>query len=87
MVIKYESSPLQWQKKEKKKQKTRRESKAKSWIESSSCTSEKKEMGLVKSEETQLPKDEEKPADIAEENLFQESHTHALQLSCGPFGA
>lgn len=62
---------------EKRKKKTNKqgESKAKSWIESSSCTSKKKEMGLVKSEKTWLPKDEEKSADISEENLFQETHT------------
>lgn len=63
---------------EKRKKRKQGESKANSWIESSSCTSKKKEMRLVKSEETQLPKDEEKPADTSEESLFQESHTHTL---------
>lgn len=58
-----------------KKKSQEGESKVKSWMESSSCTSKKKEMGLVKSEEPQPPKDKEKPADISEENLFQESNT------------
>lgn len=35
-------------------------------------------MGLVKSEEPQPPKDKEMPADISEENLFQESNTHLV---------
>lgn len=69
-------------KKERRKKKSQEgEGKTKSWMESSSCTSKKKEMGLVKSEEPQLPKDKEKPADIPKENLFQESHTNKPYIS------
>lgn len=38
-------------------------------------------MGFVKSEEPQLPKDKEMPADISEENVFQELHKHTAHGS------
>lgn len=35
----------------------------------------------MKSEEPQLPKDKEMPADISEENVFQELHKHTPHVS------